>query len=238
MCGRFTQSVSLQDVIDKYRVRSAHSNEALAETADLDGGLRANYNLAPTEAAVAVLGDVDSRFISIAHFGHPVAFRGQPTPKLLINARAETVLSKPSFSRSAREHRAAVPANGYFEWLKASGAKTPYFIHPTDEEVASLAALWFAPDNNSAVANFVILTQDASPDIAHIHDRMPVMVGADLLASWLDVSLTDKAQVAELMEMVQAETAARPMEYYPVTKAVSRAEFKSPTAMVPVAGQP
>ena len=111
MCGRFTQSVSLQDVIDKYRVRSAHSNEALAEVADLDGGLRANYNLAPTEAAVAVLGDVDSRFISIAHFGHPVAFRGQPTPKLLINARAETVLSKPSFSRSAREHRAAVPAN-------------------------------------------------------------------------------------------------------------------------------
>lgn len=237
MCGRFTQSVSLQDVIDKYRLRGAPSSEEIAQITDIDGGLRANYNLAPTEAALAVLGGKGSRVLAVAHFGHPVAFRGQPTPKLLINARAETVLSKPAFSRSARLHRAAVPANGYFEWMKEGGAKVPFFIHSTDEEIVSLAALWFAPDANSGVENFAILTQDASPQLARIHDRMPVMVGPGLLEAWLDTSLTDKALVTELIEAVQAETAARTMESYAVTKAVSKAEFKSPRAIEPLAGQ-
>ena len=238
MCGRFTQSVSLQDVIDKYRLRIAPDPASLAELISPEGELRPNYNLAPTEPAMAVRGGDASRILSVAHFGHPVSFRGQPTPKLLINARSETVLSKPSFSRSARIHRAAVPANGYFEWMRDAGAKTPYFIHPADEPIATLAALWFGPDENSAVETFVILTQDATPELAHIHDRMPVMVGEALLDAWLDVSLAEKGGVAQLMEAVQADTAARAIEAYAVSRAVSRADFKSSQAIVPAGGRP
>ncbi|MDA8102429.1 MAG: SOS response-associated peptidase [Nitrospiraceae bacterium] len=238
MCGRFTQSVSLQDVIDKYRLSIAPDTGTLTEDLDTEGELRANYNLAPTEPALTVRGGEASRILSVAHFGRPVAFRSQPAPKLLINARSETVLSKPSFSRSVRMHRAAVPANGYFEWMKEEGTKTPYFIHATDEQIVSLAALWFEPDENSPVETFVILTQAATVQLAHIHDRMPVMIGPDLLDPWLETSLADKTGVASLMEAVQADTAARAMEAYAVTRAVSRADFKSSQAIVPAEGRP
>ncbi len=238
MCGRFTQSVSLQDVIDKYRPRIAPDPGSLVDVIDAEGELRANYNLAPTEPALVGRGGEASRILTVAHFGHPVAFRSQPAPKLLINARSETVLSKPSFSRSVRMHRAAVPANGYFEWMKEEGTKTPYFIYPTDEQIVSLAALWFEPDENSPVETFVILTQAAAVELAHIHDRMPVMIGPDLLGRWLETSLADKAGVARLLEAVQADTAARAMEAYAVTRAVSRANFKSSQAIVPAEGRP
>jgi putative SOS response-associated peptidase YedK len=44
-----------------------------------------------------------------------------------INARCETIESKPMFSRLFKNKRCVVIADGYFEWEKRPDGKQPYF---------------------------------------------------------------------------------------------------------------
>lgn len=47
----------------------------------------------------------------------------------LINARAETMATKPAFKAAfAKGRRGIVPANGFFEWQKLGERKQPMFI--------------------------------------------------------------------------------------------------------------
>jgi putative SOS response-associated peptidase YedK len=46
--------------------------------------------------------------------------------KMLINARAESAAEKPSFCAAMRHRRYLVPADGFYEWKDAPGAKRPH----------------------------------------------------------------------------------------------------------------
>src|SRR5258707_3929303 len=54
----------------------------------------------------------------------------------LINARAETVASKPAFRRAFARHRCLLPADGFYEWEKSGDpkkpTKQPYYISRED----------------------------------------------------------------------------------------------------------
>lgn len=45
-----------------------------------------------------------------------------------INARAETVGTKPSFRDAFRQRRCLIAANGFYEWKQMDGRKQPYYI--------------------------------------------------------------------------------------------------------------
>jgi putative SOS response-associated peptidase YedK len=72
---------------------------------------------------------------------------------LLINARSETVTSKPAFRGAARRRRALLPANGYYEWSSAPGrTKRAFYLHPEGDDVIAFAGLyewWRPPPPNS-----------------------------------------------------------------------------------------
>lgn len=104
----------------------------------------------------------------------------------VINARSETAWQKPMFRRSLMERRCLIPVSGYYEWKRTeSGAKTKQkfaFHHPGQPLL--MAGLW-RMEQGEDLPVFVILTREAGPDIADVHDRMPVILPDYTVRPWL-----------------------------------------------------
>ncbi len=109
--------------------------------------------------------------------------------KPLINARAETLEEKKTF-RSLLENRCLVPATAYFEWRKAGRAKHKNRIAPADGiPRKSLFAFAGLIDGE----RFTIITCPPAPSIAHIHNRMPVIVDSEAEARWINPDFSFEA---------------------------------------------
>ena len=98
---------------------------------------------------------------------------------LLINARAETADSKPTFRQSLLHRRCAVPCTGFFEW---DHTKQKYLFTLPGHALFYLAGIYQLFENQP---HFVILTTSANASISDIHDRMPVVLNSDQCVQWL-----------------------------------------------------
>ena len=99
--------------------------------------------------------------------------------KPLINARAETLATKRTFA-PLLANRCLVPASAYFEWRRTDdGGKLKNRIAASDAPLIAFAGL----HDHTA---FTIVTCRPAPAVAHIHDRMPVILDAAAEAAWLD----------------------------------------------------
>jgi putative SOS response-associated peptidase YedK len=107
------------------------------------------------------------------------------------NARIETIFEKPSFRESAHKRHCLVPATGFFEWQHLNKKTYPYFIHLKDEEIFSFAGIWDEwtdKQSGEVKQTFSILTTDANPLMARIHNlkqRMPVILTKETEQDWL-----------------------------------------------------
>lgn len=148
----------------------------------------------PTDQALVIGGQGDARLCS---WGLEVSWDKKP----LINGRSETLAEKPTF-RPLLENRCVVPATAYFEWRPDNGAKLKNRIRPSDQIVFSMAGL---KDGE----RFVILTCAPSPEISHIHNRMPVILTQESEIAWLDKSAPFSAVASCLVPYDQARVDAR-----------------------------
>ncbi len=121
-----------------------------------------------------------------------------------LNARAETIFSKPSFRSSIRSKRLIIPVSSFLEYHHNSdGSKTAYEISVKDEKIFSLAGLWAewkGPESGRSYFSFTVITCDANPLMAEIHNskqRMPVILSRESEAKWLS-SLTD-SEISEIL---------------------------------------
>lgn len=106
----------------------------------------------------------------------------------VINARSESASAKFMFKRPLYEGRCLIPASNYFEWLTdEQGKKTKYAIKTT-APISYMAGL-YRSEKGSDIPTFVILTKAAAPEVAFIHDRMPVILDTDAQLSWLNGSI-------------------------------------------------
>lgn len=100
------------------------------------------------------------------------------TKQPMINARAETLTEKPTF-RGLLEQRCLIPVSAYFEWRKLEdGTKRKNTIFAPDTPVMAMAGL-------TDGTRFTMITCVPSPTVAHIHNRMPVVLGRDAASSWM-----------------------------------------------------
>ena len=106
-------------------------------------------------------------------------FTGYDGKKLLINARSESAMQKPTFSDSLRHHRCVIPAAGFYEWDR-SRDKVSFFIK--EKPVLYLAGL-FRPEGSDL--RFVILTREANESMLPVHERMPLMISEGDVESWI-----------------------------------------------------
>lgn len=108
----------------------------------------------------------------------------------IINARAESALNKPMFSKALRHNPLVVPVTGFYEWKSASGQKRKekFLFSPADSSLLYLAGFWseFEDDQGIISPHFTILTCDADAFMREWHDRMPVTIQASELKTWLE----------------------------------------------------
>ena len=228
MCGRFAASEPIDRLVDLFDVDQVP--EALP-------GPR--WNIAPTDPAGTVLTRARDgqlrRLLVPARWGLVPSWSKDPAGAAkLINARAETVATKPAFRRAFASRRCLLPADGYYEWYLATGpkpAKQPYFIHPADGGVMAMAGLyefWKAPDA-SWLTSVTIITTAARDAVGRLHDRMPMVVDPGDWAAWLDPGLGSDPQA------LLSVPAAR-MEVHPVSAAVNKVGNDGPALVEPLAG--
>jgi putative SOS response-associated peptidase YedK len=146
------------------------------------------YNIAPTDPGWVIAATDSGGEARQMRWGLlPGWARDAKIGASMINARAETVASKPAFRAAFRARRCLVPASGYYEWRVEDGQKQPYWIHPATGTVMMFAGLWEnwrAPDGQW-LQSYAILTRPAVDAMCELHDRTPLMLTHDRLGDWL-----------------------------------------------------
>ncbi|MCL6562021.1 MAG: SOS response-associated peptidase [Firmicutes bacterium] len=123
--------------------------------------------------------------------------------RLLINARAETAASRPTFRPYVRQ-RGLVLADAFYEWQHLAQAKPrPYRLARADGEPLLLAALWRRTDSLEEAA--VILTEPMFPALSWLHDRQPVAIGLAQALAWLAGALPMQRVSSEAISGWDAE---------------------------------
>lgn len=143
------------------------------------------YNISPSQPVPIVIASEGRRVVRLAHWGFVPSWARDPDGRRPINARAETVATNGLFRNAFRQRRCLVPFTGWYEWMKTDGGKVPYWIRPA-EGPAAFAGIWDVwGEGDAALVTCAVITTDAAPSIAHIHDRMPVVLDREAWDGWL-----------------------------------------------------
>jgi putative SOS response-associated peptidase YedK len=161
------------------------------------------YSIAPTDPALIVRMDSrHARELHLVRWGLIPPWVKDPRDfATLINARSETAAEKPSFRGAMRHRRSLVPTDGFYEWTGKPGAKQPHLIRMKDHVLFALAGLWehWLGADGSELETMAILTTSANADMAHVHDRMPVIVAPQNFERWLDCRSGTAIGIADLL---------------------------------------
>lgn len=262
MCGRYASARKRIELLEEFRIERDRVSEPLAP----------DYNVAPTKRIYAVVtrdapaaaeavaeADAGGRAgaAQAAEAGPPGVARElrvvrwglvpfwAKDPKIgsrMINARAETVDSKPAYRHAFKRRRCLLPADGYYEWQRpdgssedgpaGSGAKQPFFITRGDGgplAFAGLYELWrdgaLPEDHERAwLWTATIITTSAPDELGKIHDRMPMVIEPHRWADWLDPANGDPSDLRALL----APAAASGLISYPVSTAVNAVRNNGP----------
>jgi len=193
--------------------------------------LTPTYNAAPSQA-LPVICDIHPQKITRSGWGFvPEWADGRAGVKPLINARADTVATKPTFRQAFRSKRCLVLADGFYEWKRAGKSKVPHWIALKSKEPFAFAGIWSTVHDPSGrpYTTFAILTTEANELVAQIHNRMPVILHARDEAAWLNQHCA--------LDEVQALLAPFPADLlilYEVSPRVNSASYNTPDALHPV----
>jgi putative SOS response-associated peptidase YedK len=146
-----------------------------------------NYNTAPTQA-IPIL--TNTKRYTTAHFGLIPSW-AKDRSQMQINARSESVFEKVTFKEAYRERRCILLVNGYYEWLKGTGAikSVPYYISPRHGNYFAFAGIyeeWYDNAQGRTILSCALLTAEPNEFIKPIHDRMPVILPKESWETWLD----------------------------------------------------
>ena len=118
MCGRFT-------ITDPNEALAALFDAVLGN--DLPESPR--YNICPTNPVAIVTSDGARRLRSMRWGLIPPWFERPTGGPLIINARSDTVATKPAFREAVRERRCILPASGFYEWAAGpNGTRLPWYV--------------------------------------------------------------------------------------------------------------
>ena len=155
---------------------------------------RQSYNLAPSQTAPVLLpAEGGGMRLELFTWG----FQPVWAKRAWINARSETVFTSRAFAPAARKHRCLVPALGWYEWQGQSPPRQPWIFHRDGFRPFAFAGI-ACPPTADQQGNFAILTTAAAERLAHIHGRMPVVLGESEQHSWLDPKLGEDAAIGLL----------------------------------------
>src|SRR5712671_3938584 len=116
MCGRFTLRTPLTVLVDQFHFDLGNETQ-----------LSLRYNIAPTQEVAAVRLVDGKRKLAFLRWGLiPSWAKDTKIGSSTLNARADTVATKPAFRAAYKRRRCLVLADGYYEWLRVGKTKQPY----------------------------------------------------------------------------------------------------------------
>ena len=202
MCGRYV-SPETAEMERLFHIGRHNSNP-----------FKQRFNVAPT-MDIPVLHrsqDVEGYELSAARWTLvPHWWKQDKPPRYTHNARVEEAADKPMWRDALRNSRCLIPASGWYEWQEVQRAdpstgelkpaKQPHFIYQPDRSLACFAgllSLWQQPGKEEAVLTCAVLTTDAAPSVAGVHERMPVVLDFHAYADWLDPQLRDAGTALDI----------------------------------------
>ena len=222
MCGRYASSRDARDLASAFRV-DEEPEEAVVPS----------WNVAPTDPVPAVLERDGRRRLAVLRWGLvPSWAKDAKGAARLINARRETVQSKPAFRAAYARRRCLLPADGYYEWQRDGDRKQPWFLTPRDGSPLAMAGLYevWSGGGDDRLWTCTVLTTEAADDLGHIHDRTPLVVPPQAWDRWLDPT------VEEPGEDLLVPAVAGVLDAWPVSPAVGNVRNDGPELVQPVDG--
>jgi putative SOS response-associated peptidase YedK len=196
MCGRYSLTTAPEAMRRLFGTKGVPPNYP------------ARYNIAPTQSAPVVRLDAGgSRELALLRWGLvPSWSKGPDSRYSMINARAETIATKPAYRGPFRERRCLVPADGFYEWKAEGRLKQPYRFTLEDGGLFAFAGLWdrWLDPAATPIDTFTIIVTEPNALVRAVHDRMPVILDAAACDRWLD----PKTKPVELAAMLEPFSAA------------------------------
>jgi len=223
MCARF-QFAPPEDWVEEFGLTDAPV-------------LAPRYNIAPTQDVLAVCrrstGDRQARLFRwglVPHWADDPAVGNR-----LINARAESVATRPAFRDPFLQRRCLVPAQGFYEWKKFGRAREPWLIRLKGGATFAFAGLWdrWSRGEGHAIESCALITTAANALVAKVHGRMPVLIDRAAYDLWLD----PRASEGDLRALL-APFSAEAMEAFPVSPRVNGTDVDDPDLARPVTPEP
>jgi putative SOS response-associated peptidase YedK len=233
MCGRYVLAAPADQLAEEFHVDAVKADD-----------LGPRYNVAPTDEVYAIAISRDGlRQLGTFKWGLVPTWAKDPSiGSRMINARAETVSSKPAFKRILQKRRCILPADGFYEWQRLGEEgkkqrKQPFFIRRRDGKPLAMAGLWevWKPRDDPAadwLRSATIITGEPNELVGRLHDRMPVILPEGAWDTWLDKENEDVDALLKLLVPYPADL----LEAYPVTTLVNKVQNDGPELIEPLEG--
>ncbi len=232
MCGRYTLFADQETLEDRFN-------------ADFEKPFEPRYNMAPGQQLPVITND-EPNTIQRLEWGLVPSWADDDTGGM-INARSETLETKPSFRDAYEQRRCLVLADGFYEWVDTGSEKQPYRVAFEDDRPFAMAGLWErwestaettqtgleafgggvedASTDDGPLETFTIVTTKPNELIADLHHRMAVILEPGAETEWLQGS-----DPQGLLEPYAADE----MRAYPVSTAVNSPATDEPSLLEPV----
>lgn len=216
MCGRYALTAPASVITEIFQV-------------DVLPDVLPRYNVAPTQQVATIIASLGVRTMQHMRWGLiPFWSKDAKIAYKTINARGETVRTKPAFRSSFKRKRCLILADGFYEWKRRSKTdKVPHLIQMADGRpfaMAGLWATWVDPSSMEEVVSCSIVTTGPNELMTSIHDRMPVILDPKDWDTWLDPDNEDTAALQELIRPFPADR----MKARPCSSQVNNARNSGP----------
>ena len=183
MCGRGAQSLTWAEICELSGISGAPSTSNLEPV----------YNIAPTTPVHIVREVGGRRIIEKARWDFIPGWWKKPLKEKAystFNAKAETIAELPTYRTAwKKSQRCLIPMN-FFEWMRPKKkGDSPYYIYPAKEPAFRIAGLWDEwtnPESGEVMLTCTVITCEPNEFMADLHDRMPVILGADQVEAWFN----------------------------------------------------
>ena len=225
MCGRYTQTAKLDELIERFGFKNPGVD------------LAPRYNLAPNQDApvVGVRQDTpDVRSLRLMRWGLvPFWAKASTAGTTMINARAETLRQRPAFKHLVAGNRCLILADGFYEWFGDGRTRTPVLFQLRNRDPFAFAGLWdrWRQPDGTLLYSFTIITTEPNELVRQIHNRMPAILLPEDEKGWLDPTVRDPDAVSRMLGPYPAGL----MQSHCVSRAVNSPFNDFPECIVPEA---
>ncbi|MCM3764552.1 SOS response-associated peptidase [Neobacillus niacini] len=193
MCGRFTLTASIDQILDRFDIQAFLDEENYAPS----------YNIAPSQSVLAIINDGKANRMGFLKWGLIPPWAKDPSIGYkMINARAETIAEKPSFRKAFQKKRCLIIADSFYEWKRHNDkTKTPMRIKLKYEDLFAMAGIWeqWKSPEGKSVFSCSVITTTPNELMTEIHDRMPVILKPEDEKTWLNPAINDPKEMARFL---------------------------------------